>query len=204
VTFEQQLDLYLRARCTLIVVVTVEEDRALQLIRSVCDPPRRMCLTWDAAEGFAFLTPLGGHPPSARDPMTALEQIDRAEGDGLFVLRDFHDYWGNVQIKRKLRSLAQRLKFSKKSMVITTPGSRVPEELKDDAVVMTLPPPGPAELELVLEGLVRAPGVTINLSPSGREKIIQAALGSPPLRRSASSPGRSSPMACWMTRTSNW
>jgi AAA+ superfamily predicted ATPase len=175
-TFEQQLELYLRARCTLLVLVTTEEDRALQAIRVVCDNLRRTCLSWDAAESFQPLTP-GAALLSARDPLTALEQIDKADGDGLFVLRDFHDCWGNVQIKRKLRSLAQRLRFSRKSILVTTPTGKLPEELKDDAVILPLPPPGPADLEVVLERLTRTPGVKVNLTPLGREKLIQAALG---------------------------
>src|SRR5262249_49524404 len=128
-TFAQQLDTYLRARCTLLVLVTAEEERALHTIRSVCETPRRTCLAWDAAEGFQALTQ-GANPPAARDPLSALEQIDKAEGDVLFVLKDFHDCWGNVQIRRKLRNLAQRLKFSKKSIVVTAPTGKLPEELK--------------------------------------------------------------------------
>lgn len=171
--FEQQLDLYLRARCTLIVLVTPEEDRALNLIRGVCASLKRTCLSWDLAEGFQQL-PLAS---AAGDPLAALEQIDQAEGDAVFVLRDFHECWSNPTIKRKLRSLAQRLKFSKKSILVTTTQGRPPEELKDEAVVMRLPPPGLAELEAVLEQLGRTPGVRMNLTGSGREKLLQAALG---------------------------
>ncbi len=184
-TFEQQLDLYLRARCTLIILVTPEEDRALQLVKSVCDSLKRPCLTWDVAEGAqpANSAPAqglgGGTPPTlpGRDPIAALEHIDKSDGDGLFVLKDFHDCWANVTVRRKLRGLAQRLKFSKKSIVVTTPSTKVPEELKDEAVVMPLPPPGPAELEAVLDRLARAPGVRVELTAPGRYKLIQAALG---------------------------
>ena len=35
--FTEQLDLYLRARFTLIVLVTAEEERALDTIRAVCE-----------------------------------------------------------------------------------------------------------------------------------------------------------------------
>ncbi len=175
-TFEQQLDLYLRARCTLIVLVTAEEDRALQSVRAVCDPPRRVALAWDSAEGFVALTP-GVIAPVARDPMAALEQVDVIEGDVLFVLKDFHEHWGVPTVKRKLRSLAQRLKFSKKSIIVTSPGAKVPEELKDEAVLMPLMPPSAVELEAVLDRLTRTPGVRVELSPQGREKLIQAALG---------------------------
>jgi hypothetical protein len=39
-TFEQELDVYLRARFTLLVLVTSEEERALQMIKRVCEGSR--------------------------------------------------------------------------------------------------------------------------------------------------------------------
>ena len=77
-------------------------------------------MTWDTADGFQQLTG-AGPPPAARDPISALEQVDKADGEGVFVLKDFHEAWGNAQVKRKLRSVAQRLKFSRKSILVTAP-----------------------------------------------------------------------------------
>jgi AAA+ superfamily predicted ATPase len=173
--FEQELDVYLRARFTLVVLVTPEEERALQAIRAVCERGKRPCLTWDVADGFVALT--GGAAPSARDPLSALEQIDKAEGDAVYVLKDFHECWGNGQIKRKLRGVAQRLKFTRKSILVTTFSPKLPEELRDEAVVVDLPPPTAEELEAVLSRLTRVPGVKVNLTKLGREKLVQAALG---------------------------
>src|SRR5262249_19217345 len=146
----------------------------LQLVKSVCDSLKRPLHTWDVAEGL-LPAPAGATP--IRDPVAALEQIDKADGEGLFVLKDFHDFWATVTVRRKLRGLAQRLKFSKKSIVVTTPSGKVPEELKNEAVVMPLPPPGAADLEAVLDRLARTPGVQVELTPAGRDKLLQAALG---------------------------
>jgi ATP-dependent 26S proteasome regulatory subunit len=176
-TFEQELDVYLRARFTLIVVATPEEERALQAIKQVCERSKRPCVTWDLADGFQLLTGNGGNPPSARDPMSALEQVEKLQGDVVVVLKDFHECWGNSQFKRKLRSVAQRLKYTKKSMVVTTPTAKLPEELKDEAVVMELPPPDAAQLEQVLDRLTQTPGVKVRLTKLGQEKLVQAALG---------------------------
>lgn len=175
-TFEQELDVYLRARFTLVVLVTAEEERALQAIRVVCERSHRACLAWDVADGFQALS--GGRTSlAARDALSALEQIDKAEGDSLFVLKDFHELWNNAQIKRKLRNVAQRLKFTKKSIVITSLTGKLPDELKDEAVLIEFPSPSAAELEEVLNQLTRTPGVKVNLTPLGREKLVQAALG---------------------------
>jgi len=103
-------DVLLRARFTLMVLVTPEEERAVAAVKAACDRGGRGCLAWDVADGFQLLTGTNGSAPSAKDPLTALEQIDKAEGDALYVLKDFHDAWGNAQVKRKLRSVAQRLK----------------------------------------------------------------------------------------------
>lgn len=176
--FEQELDVYLRARFTLVVLVTPEEERALQAVKAVCERGKRVCLTWDMADGFQALTPGGsGPPPVARDPLSALEQVDKTDGDGVYVLKDFHECWANAQIKRKLRGVAQRLKFTKKSILVTTPTTKLPEELRDEAVVVELPPPTAEELEAVLARLTRVPGVKVSLTKLGREKLVQAALG---------------------------
>ena len=159
---ELELALYLRARFTLIVLVTAEEERALQTIKSVCEHAKRPSVSWDVADGFQTLTAGTSAPASARDAKTALEFIEKADGETVFVLKDFHDCWKNFELKRKLRGLAQRLKFTKKSIIVTTPSGKVPDELKDEAVVVELLPPNTAELNAVLNKLTQTPGVKVN------------------------------------------
>ena len=175
--FEKDLDTYLRARFTLIVLVTAEEERALQTIKTVCERTKRNCLTWDIVDGFQALFSKSTSISTARDPISALEQIEKSDGEVLFILKDFHETWDNPQIKRKLRNLAQNLKFTKKSILITSLTSRIPEELKDEAVIVEFPSPTTDVLEEVLEKMSSTPGVKVNLTDLGREKLVQAALG---------------------------
>ena len=174
---EDDLDVYLRARYTLIVLVTVEEERALRAVTAVCERLRRPCLAWDLADGFEALHGWAQGLPSARDPLSVLEQVEKIDGDATVVLKDFHDCWGNAQVKRKLRSAAQRLKFTRKSIVIVAPTRKLPDELRDEAVVVELPLPDSGELGEVIAGLTQIPDVKVNLTPAGREKLGQAALG---------------------------
>ena len=60
---------------------------------------------------------------------------------------------------------------------MTTPSSKLPDELKDEAVIVEFPGPAAAELETVLDHLTQTPGVKVNLTKLGREKLVQAALG---------------------------
>jgi SpoVK/Ycf46/Vps4 family AAA+-type ATPase len=176
VAFEETLDIYLRARFTLIVLVTPEEERALEMVKETCERAGRPCLAWDAADGFQVLSGKDT-PPSARDPLTALEQVDKMRGNGLFVLKDFHEFWNDARIKRKLRNVAQRLKLTKKSIAVTTPSSKIPEELKDETVIVPFPAPQAAELEDVLNRLTQTPEVRVKLTRLGRDKLVQAAVG---------------------------
>lgn len=176
-TFEQMLSVYLRARFTFMVLVTPEEERALGDVKAACERGKRSCLTWDMADGFQWLTNESGSPPTAKDPVAALDYIDKTDADALFVLKDFHEYWSNAQVKRKLRSLAQRLKRTRSSILVTSPSSKIPSEFKDEVVVIDYPPPTAADLEGVLNTLARAPGVKVNLTKLGREKLVQAAVG---------------------------
>ncbi|HET92346.1 MAG TPA: AAA family ATPase [Chloroflexi bacterium] len=179
-SFEKQLDIYLRARFTLIVLVTPEEERALETIQAVCERTGRPCLVWDVADGFQVLAsgPKGqGALPSVRDPLTALEQVEKAAEGTLFILKDLHEFWNDARVKRKLRNVGQRLKFTKHSIIVTTPFRKLPEELKNQAVVVDFPPPQAEELEAVLDRLSETPGVRVKLTSLGREKLVQAAVG---------------------------
>jgi AAA+ superfamily predicted ATPase len=175
-SFERELDVYLRARFTLLLLVTSEEERALEAIKGTCEASRRQAWMWDLADGYQVLCGDGGKL-SGRDPLSALEQAEKHTSDGVFVLKDFHEGWANPQIKRKLKNLAQRFKYARKTLIVIAPTSQVPPELRDELVVVDFPSPDIAELEAVLDQLSQNPNVRESLTPLGREKLVQAALG---------------------------
>jgi AAA+ superfamily predicted ATPase len=176
--FEQELEVYIRSRSTLICIVSFEEERIVEKVKNLCEKNNRTLLTWDHADFFKILTKGQGTPPAAKDPQTALEIIDKAEGEEIYILRDFHQCWqGQVKIIRKLRNLAQKLKYTKKTIIVTMPSSQIPEELRDDAVILEYPPPDVEELDVILKKLSNVPGVKVNLTEQGRDKVLHSALG---------------------------
>ncbi|PKO18528.1 MAG: AAA family ATPase [Chloroflexi bacterium HGW-Chloroflexi-10] len=176
--FSEQLDIYLRARFTLMILVSQEEERAVQAILEVCEKSHRPCLSWDLADGFAWISVNSAPPPTAKDPLTALEQIEKSDlPNAIFILKDFHEVWGNPQAKRKIRNISQKLKYTRKSIIITTPSSKIPDELRDEVVTIEFPLPIHQELNRVLDGLTESSGVKINLTTLGKEKLVQAAVG---------------------------
>lgn len=176
--FEKQLDIHIRARCTLIALVTLEEERVIQALKTVCELNNRPCIAWDIADGFTTISGKLVINNQAKDPLLALDHVMKENCDGvIYVLKDFHEFWTNPHVKRKLRSSAQHLKFTKTSLIITTPVNKIPIELMDEVVIIRFPLPTSEEVESVLGQLIKTPGVKVNLTPLGREKIVQAALG---------------------------
>ena len=176
--FIKEIDLNLRAKATLILVVSTEEERVTEDLRTLCTGTGRSCIAWDIAEGFSLLAGKSA-PTGGRDPLAVLEQIDKADADeaALFILHDFHDCWDNPGVKRKLRGLARKLKYTRKSILVTAPAAEIPPELVNDCVVLDYPLPNLKTLEGVLDHFKLTPGVNIKLSPAGKEKLLQAALG---------------------------
>ena len=54
------------------VLVTPEEEQALQSVKQVCDKAKRPCLSWDVADGFQVVINWRGTIPTARDHPSAL------------------------------------------------------------------------------------------------------------------------------------
>jgi AAA+ superfamily predicted ATPase len=178
-TFSSQIDQYLRSRATLIHVITREEPRALGELKDYCEKTKRNAISWDLADGFLWITDSQETLVTAVDPITALEAIEtvKKELHNVFILRDFHELWTNSQVKRKLRSVAEKLKQTRSSIIILSPSTQVPEELQNSLVSLELELPEYSDLESVLNNLLQSPGVSSDLTPLGKEKIIQAALG---------------------------
>lgn len=176
-SFLEELDNCIRARFTLICVVSLEEESILEQLRTLCSQTNRKLYRWDHADYFQVLWGEGS-APNAKDPLSALTAVEHLENNAIVVLCDFHQCWhGQPRVVRKLRNLALNLKFSQKTVIITAPSWKLPDELRDEIVVMDFPAPGLAEMELILSSLTSAPGVKVNLTPAGKEKLLQAALG---------------------------
>ncbi|MEV6109488.1 AAA family ATPase [Streptomyces sp. NPDC051940] len=181
----EEIQRCLRARVSLIVLVTVEEQRALRLL----DDVRRArggdadLVLWDVADRFE--SKAGRRLADAGEAVGALDRIREwalsdPERRDVYVLKDFHEFWHkDLRVRRKLRSLAQQLVFTGAGIVVTAPGpADVPAELRDDAVVIELPLPGEDLLREELDTLVdgnRALGE--RLTPHARSRLARAALG---------------------------
>jgi len=127
--FSRKLNVSLRARVTLIVVMTPEEERVVAKIKDVCetwDPPRQ-CIAWDAVDGYSVIAGNKNFHTQSRDPLAALDDIQKTDENAVVIFKDFHEYWNNPQVKRRIRNFSHSFKYNRRSIVIVTPVQRVPD-----------------------------------------------------------------------------
>lgn len=176
--FDRDLDLLIRARYTLVLIASQEEERVVAEMTALCERTDRTLFAWDQADLFQHLAGKGSHPSAAADPLAALAAIDRHDGDAVFLLKDFHRCWRNQpRVLRKLRNVAQGLKFTRKTIILTTPGEGLPDELKDEGVALDLPPPVADDLQALLDDLAGLPGVTVDMDEAARQRVVTLSLG---------------------------
>ncbi|HUH08180.1 MAG TPA: AAA family ATPase [Egibacteraceae bacterium] len=112
-----------------------------------------------------------------RDPLEALDRVRSMTGAMLVVLRDFHEYWEDPQVARRLRNLVQQLRGTGTALLVIGAGARPPAALADEAVPIELPLPDLDELSGVLAEVCEAPKLRRDLTDEQSERLIQAALG---------------------------
>lgn len=190
--FELTLANLLRARFPYLYVSTWEEGRALELVtaaataKELIRTPRRV-LDWSSTKGFSE----NGKAleEDTKQPLKALDFIERFQDPGVFVLKDFHVVLGangrpaDLQVVRRMRDLLPALKHAPnpKNVVILAPQLVLPIELEKDVTVLEFELPSFDEIRFVLKEMIetnRATGrVVIELNDEDEERLAKAALG---------------------------
>ncbi|MDB6054361.1 MAG: ftsH 2 [Verrucomicrobiales bacterium] len=184
---EEELEILIRARYPVLYVVSAEESRVIQCLEQICSRRRKKLFEWSCTiglvQGGASLQSHKQRSQTTRDPLAALEQIIDFVEPAIFVLKDFHSHIGksSPNVIRRLKEIAGGLKGSFKTIVIVSPILELPVELEKEVTVLNFPPPGVAELGLVLDRVIEEtkdlPDIRVCISPESRIKLIQASMG---------------------------
>ena len=184
ITSPQEIEDLIRAAYPLIYVISPEEDRVEATLREVSERRGRQFVTWSITEGFD--EDGGGLPKDVKDPIRALENVDRFEDHALFVFRDFHPYLTDPVIVRRLRDLCRSFSTRsryKKHLILLSSVFKAPLELEKDMAVVDFDLPDREEiLDIVQNTLDSVPmkdRANISLAKDGdlKERVVEAALG---------------------------
>jgi SpoVK/Ycf46/Vps4 family AAA+-type ATPase len=187
---EQALELLIRAKYPIIYIVSAEERRVEELLRSVASRRHKQLFGWTLTEGVADISTLkplvvdGG----AREPLQVLEAIAHSRESAIFVLKDFHPFLDNARLPlenavvvRKLRDLIAHLKESPKTLVLLSPVLAYPPELEKDITVLDYSLPATDELAGALDRVLRSARFLgeqgLELDEEQRSRIVRAAQG---------------------------
>ena len=177
----QDITSLLRARNTLLWVVTREEVRVERAIVEAAAAAKYPTLMWDCATGLSEAN--GKRRTDNGDPGAVLALIRDNRELAVYVLRDMHKWLDPVTL-RGLRSRARELKGAPKnearSIVILTPSAEVPPELAGVATVIDYPLPDRPEMGQILDAILAQVPEEIRataLADGAREAAVDAAVG---------------------------
>ncbi|WP_349409944.1 AAA family ATPase [Pseudalkalibacillus sp. SCS-8] len=180
-----------KARFPFLYISTWEEDRALSLIKSIASngaliKTTRKVMTWKVTTGISGDKNAGADTKSA---LKALEYIEKYQDPAIFVLQDFHIFFGgdnrqpDHQIIRKLRDIALSLKKSPnpKNVVFLSPVLHLPHDLEKDVTIFDFDLPNFDEIKRSLDDLIyvneQSGRIGFHLNEEEKEKLVKAAMG---------------------------
>ncbi len=180
-----------KARFPYLYVPTWEEERVLSIIHSVATDrtkirtPRNV-FTWKLTTGMVGEGQPGKEETKA--PLKALEFIEKYPEPSIFVLIDFHIYFGergrvpDFQVIRKLRDVTSVLKQGSKpkNVVFVSPSLVLPNDLQKDITIVDFELPSFTEIKAVLEEMIAANRhsgrIAIKLEGDESERLAKAGL----------------------------
>jgi AAA+ superfamily predicted ATPase len=185
----REIDVLIRARYSLLYVVSWEERRVLGALREIVVGQEKQFYTWSETMGLRTGTKqitAGGADARTRDPAQVLDTIRVSTEPAVYVLKDFHvflsqSYPHYSAVIRKLRDLADALHTAYATVIILSPVLQLPDELQKDVTVIDYALPTLRDLDGLLTRAIDSvrgqEGVEVNLTAEERERILKAALG---------------------------
>lgn len=157
----------LRARFAYIYITTWEEDRAVAAILHIARTrnlirTERKVYQWSQVTGF--VGPDGKAVNTTKKPQDAIKFIRHCPDHALFILKDFHVYFGadrrpvDYEVVRALRDALPDIKYggSMKNVIMVSPRSVIPEDMQKEISLFDFPLPNEQEIAESLERILQA------------------------------------------------
>ena len=161
-----------RARYSMLYLLTWEEERAERGLVEVAAELGRPLWTWSSTQGL--VTP-DGPVPDSRAATALLDFLGADHAPAVVMVRDFHHAIEDVQVSRQLRDLRSQFVRDGKALVFVSPRAVIPTELEKDISVLDLPLPGLKEVAKLFHALLR--GERLELDLDLFERFVKASLG---------------------------
>lgn len=167
-TERSDLELLLASHYPLLTIATFEEERTLELFRTIATRGERTLACWTVSDGLRGLAgpPLfnadslrlaghdtaldSGNAPSSRDPQAALRAIRNNAQAGIYLLLDFHPFLDEPVHVRLIKEIAQAHAQVAMKLVFVSHDLTLPAELRRFACSFRLSLPNSLELARIV------------------------------------------------------
>jgi len=180
----QRLKVLIDSSTAIVVMETVEETRAVRMVRAACSALNLAVFEWSIASGlmrcgssvgevvsggYDFADP--NTPENAgmdsieqnvkalynsREPAQMLANLEGISVEAAFILKDLHRHMDDPVVVRRLRDVGQRFASNRKTIILTAPKIEIPPELRSLVEYFELPLPDRQRLRQIIdETLVR-------------------------------------------------
>lgn len=202
-----RLKILINSSTPIVVMETVEELRAVRMVRAACADLSLATFEWTIASGlarsgtnspelqFEDTLPPGGYDPARRtdseqnskaiyhsqEPDQMLGNLEAVSIEAAFILKDFHRHMEDAIVVRRLRDVAQKFSANRRTVIITGPRVLIPPELAGLVEFFDLPLPDRQRLrQIVDETFVRigkSHSVQRKLDATGTDALATSLLG---------------------------
>ena len=166
----------------IVVMETVEESRAVRMVRAACSSLNLAAFEWTIASGLARCGtsmvaaveegafPAGGYHSGtvndlaenakalydSREPAKMLANLEGITLEAAFILKDLHRHMDDPVVVRRLRDVGQKFATNRRTVILTAPKISIPPELASLVEYLELPLPDRQRLRQIIdETLVR-------------------------------------------------
>ena len=152
----EKLQLLIRSGHPLISIQTMDEERAIELVRRVAIDMRRPLLEWSMTTGLRAIDGVGPDRPIV-DPgkvSPALEHVREGSANTIYLFKDIGPHCKDALVHRTLRDLARLCSATGTSLILVD-GLPLPDELRRLTVRYEIGWPTAGELQEVVKQTYR-------------------------------------------------
>ncbi len=184
----ERLKILINSSTPIVVMETVEEMRAVSMIREACSELNLAMFEWTIADGLVRSgsgvpvpappqlksgsprqnggSPDANHTPiyNTTDAVQALANMEAMTVEGVFVLKDFHRHMDNAVVVRRLRDVGQKFSANRRTVILTAPSIEIPSELTSLVEYLDLPLPDRDRLREIIEATFKRLSKTYTLA----------------------------------------
>src|SRR5436853_3519096 len=174
----ERLKVLIKSSTPIVVMETVEEMRAVGMVRTACAELNLAVFEWSIADGLVRSGTNAPAIPAAalqmrinavrhaadantpestqaaiyntQDPVQVLVNLESMTLEAVFVLKDFHRHMESPVVVRRLRDVGQKFSANRRTLVITAPSIEMPPELASLVEYLDLPLPDPERLRQII------------------------------------------------------